>query len=158
MTSKYGIVSHDNRPSCPDFRLTAPPIVSFTTISKVVFGAPGEHCAGHGICRFEELHSNAGSHKPTGCQSAVAVLYYGGGDVLKLHFLLSSLSDCARARCFHNGFFQLPEPVDYRVGSSGISLTLQKGTYLIMPEDAVYSIQVNVRVRIDDLRSRPPEG
>ncbi|MCR9099094.1 MAG: hypothetical protein NXI25_04030 [bacterium] len=159
MTSKYGIVSHGNGEALyPDFRLTAPRPLSFAAISKVVFGAPGAHCTGQGICRFEDLHYNSGLYKPSGCQSGTAVLHYGGGAVLKLHFLCSSLSECAKNRYFRDGFFQLPEPVGYRVGTTGASLTLQGGTYRIVPEAAVYSIQVNVRVRMDGLHSRHPAG
>ncbi len=157
MTSKYGIVSHGNDEALyPDFRSAVPQPLSFVAMSKVVFGAPGAHCTGQGICRFEDLHYNSGLHKPLGCQSGTAVLHYGGGAVLKLHFLRGSLSECAKNRYFRDGFFQLPEPVGYQVGTTGASLTLQNGTYRIMPEAAVYSIQVNVRVRVDDLHMRWP--
>lgn len=77
---------------------------------------------------------------------------------MKLHFLRSSLSECARNKYFRDGFFQLPEPVGYQVGTTGASLTLQSGTYQIVPEAAVYSIQVNVRLRMDGLHSTHPAG
>jgi hypothetical protein len=152
LTNKLGTLSH--QAALRQVGSGLPEVASFTTMSKVVFGAPSANCSGQGICRFEDLNHRSPSPGKSGCQPGIALLHYDSGLILNLHFLIGSLSPCAQARYFCNSHFSLPEPVDYKVGPLGVLMTLQTGLYRIIHQNAFFTVPVEVRLKSNNSMAR----
>lgn len=93
-----------------------PAIVSNTSVlrsvlsveAQIVFGAPGNGCAGSGICRVQELSTRLPANICT-CHLGIARIGHTPDGLLLFSFYKSFLSACARERLFSGAWFRVEE-------------------------------------------------